>query len=99
MSLKIILDEQGVLNLLEEINNKGIINLRYYINVELESNYLKFEKKLEVIKEKYPAIYNEFIDSFDDNYKKFKETAKQTFIYMSNLIKDSLAAYRSENDK
>ena len=87
MAAKIILDEQGVLNLLEEIKDNGKVNLRYYLNEELESYYHRFVKKLQIIKENFPDNYIEFVNNINSNYIEFKERVKTVLLYMCVLKK------------
>lgn len=90
MSKKMIITEEYILKILEEINESKIINFRYFITNELQLNYQTFEKKLKLIKEKYPNIYNDFVDNINNNYENFKQIAKKAFIYMSKLIKKGI---------
>ena len=84
---KIILNDNNVLKLMKYIVENNIVNVRHYLNNELNSSYPRYLLKLDKIKEKYPDLYLQYEKNLQDNYNIVKENIKIIFLYIATYKK------------
>ena len=90
MNSKVMLTDKSMLDLMKVIVEKKVVNVRHFLISEYNMNYTRYLKKLPVIKERYPDIYEEYEKELNKNFSLFKEDVKTVFLSILLMKKNGI---------
>lgn len=83
----VVCSEDNVMLIMKKIIENAITNERNFVSTDIGMLHTSFNKKLAIIKEKYPEFYKQYETILNQNIEEKKEEIKVMLYYINSLMK------------